>query len=1109
MNEPGDDVSLKRIERRLAGLDRRLRRLQVVRGAGQTLLAASVCAGGALLIDLAWDLSSPVRTMLLAIVAAVTIVVAWRSLLPAWIGRRSRAELAALVESSFPQFRERLTTAVELRDSPLAEALKGSPVMREVLGRETAAAADGLDFGAAVSSRRSVRWGAAGLLCVAALLLPLAAVPQQYGILWRRLLQSWQGEEGAVGALFAEQRTPAVGAVDADLLVPPRVERITLDVKPPEYTGLPAETRVVAGAVTVVEGSLLTVRVEFNKPVASARLHWLDDEEHAQPMLPLGDRRTVVAVLPAEREGPLAMTGTDTAGNASADPAVAVTLVHDQPPQLLSEGEESAEPWRVRPDDVLRIPVRAADDFGISAIDLRAEIAPGVTHVVSAASLSEPTRVAAAEIVWNLAPHRLPEGSVLRYRLHAVDNRPVPGPNETWSETRFLLIDRAAPPGSGDPVTRRQEQLRSRMESLRKEAAATVDEIEAHRQAGETQSGASTENGPGNRWGALSGDQAGAANRLQELARELRDRPLYLALAREAADVAERDFREAGLRLSAAANSAPALQSQPLDEAVARLTSARDRLQRLIERFDELAAAERDLLQIPFLAQRMDALAGQARALRQREQGESTASATNRTPGEPAPSTPRDGAAIERLKRQREEIAREVDSLLAEHPPLLETARKVELARLAEISGRLEVLAAREEALRPAIEEDAAAGARHPGAETDEVEPLQAALQHEVRVAVDAAATIIDRAGGEAETARNAVELARRVEGAAQAAWSGRLAHSGELVKQAAKFAGTLIDSLKADEDARGHAAAVRNLEALAERLTPLAEGLSRASESPTKRRGARLSGQRLLAGQAADLAQGLAEIADAFADGALQFDRPHTGADQARRGTEGALAEMREGLAHIERSEDTAALTPVTAAGRLLREAARWAREGAAAGGALAAAVPEDLAARLAEAAQQLEQAERALAEHEEGASAAQNAAAAPSNADEQADDADRDDALGRTADAIERSARALRQASMNLRPGGVPGQGSDSGAAASNATPGSALSGSAGTGAWGLRDVEWLEGHLERHARREWGRLPRAARGEVNESSEDRSPGEYGEIIREYFRALAEPRK
>ncbi len=1158
-------------------LDRRVRRLSMLRGAGQTLLSAAICAAAGMGFDLVADPTTAIRVGVFLTSTAVVLFMAWQTLVRTWRSQITIAELAAVVERQYPQLGEQLLSAVEVEDEAKPERFRGSPHMRALIRRDALEAIKNIDFRAAVSPKRAIRWGLAGSAAVALLLVPFAIAARDYALLWERFLSPWEQLDHVIGYEIEVAELPAFAARGSDLVVRARISRrgltstmehepvilqttdeagrqsdrsmeldpgaaefvgrlpqvaltfdfrvmagrslsdlhhvevvdrpavtqLSVEVRPPAYTQSPSSSvDNVPSSIHVVEGTELRFRATFNKSLERAVMLPLDGGVPPVPFHLAENKLSGELKFVPVSSGRFAVALTDTQQLTHQDQAREIVVIPDKPPTLVVSIGDGSGPLSIRSDDTLRVSVHAADDFGIATLDLVAELPGGSNQTVLANPTSPDRRLVSTVLEWNLAPLKLAEGSAVKFRVRARDNRPTPSPNETWSATHLVLIDRNALPNDGDPVARRQDQLKQQLAEIRISVEKTRGEIARRRTGGDSSESSAIEI-PRDDWSRLVREQTDIAGRLQGLALELAERPLFTRMADEARDIAEQEIRAASRLMAGASGALPPEKNRATNEAVEHLGNARDKLAALEQRFDELAATERDLLRLPQLAQRTEALAAATRVIADRQPTKPSESSNH----EETKTTAAD-KNVDPLRTDRQQLSRDVESLLNEHTALLDAARRIQIDRLAEFARTLELLTAREELLGQAIEADANAPSERDFAEAENAARLQIDLQMLVRPATRAATEILNRAGGDAPWTKTAVDIARQVDNAARQAWAGNLSQSGMETAQAAASARTLVTALQTDEESATYATTTQQLTSLAARLEEIAKSTAKLGELPAARKAARSAGQLMLKQQTTDVARGLQQIAESLGEEPLRLDAIHESAHQSDLATRAAGEQMEQASQSIQNNERLAAMNAATKAIAELREAARWARDGAAAGQGIAASSPENIAGPLAEAARHLQQAGRELSQQgntQNGRGAERNQNSAEEDARAEAEAAGRQNALSRSANALDRSARALTEAANNAKRGGMPQPGSDTGANSAGSSESTTLSGSAGTGAWGLRDVESLDAELERHASREWGSVPQPVRTQIHEPGRDIPRGEYSGAIERYFRELA----
>ena len=183
-------------------LDRKVRALAVLRGVG--VVCVVLCAGIAVgvLTDWLLDLWVGVRTAILMGVLGSALAATVIALLKPLFRRTSSAELAALVDTSFPDLGERVESAVELANPDLSESHKGSAYMRSRLMRETIKKSSGVDFGAAADTSSAARWVFVALLGFLLVVAPFGLSKDGYGLMLTRFLMPWRNLERATNLFF-------------------------------------------------------------------------------------------------------------------------------------------------------------------------------------------------------------------------------------------------------------------------------------------------------------------------------------------------------------------------------------------------------------------------------------------------------------------------------------------------------------------------------------------------------------------------------------------------------------------------------------------------------------------------------------------------------------------------------------------------------------------------------------------------------------------------------------------------------------------------------------------------------------------------------------------
>lgn len=785
---PPSRGSLSELSSRFDGLAARLRRVALLRGLGRVALVTAALCAAALIVDWLWPLPGSLRMGCLGLIVTVTGFTVWSQVFRPVFRKFTIAELAALVETQYPELGERLTSAVELTDPSIPEEHKGSALMREYLEAETMSSTRHLDFRKAVSSERAQKSAWLGGFAAAILLLPFLVMPSGYGPLWARLLMPWgahelpavlyfhvpdgtrivaRGEDLKLVALppedvAIEDLPDAVELVwtngqgetyirpteyvaeehgfvatlphvfeDFDYIVSakrkrserhtitvvdrPEITAFTLVITPPAYTGL-AETEVdgAIGDVTVFERSRIKAVLEFNKPLANAEWLWRESGQHADakdqevskptalPFQLSEDRKSATLEFLAD-EGSFVVKASDEHGLSNLEETPRRLIVTpDQPPELSLSGESGTT--RARRDDVIALDVSVKDDVAVAAVELHLETSKGQTEVKTVLPEALGGQEVNSRFDLELAAFGLSDGDSVKYRVRAADNRPVPGPNEVWSEERRIVIDPNAPlPGSKD-VVNRQTELRDILEAIRRDLKKNLADTEQLRKAALDQKAKGQPFDKQEELAALENGQRDIADRLEELADRFGQNRLLANLTPETKRIAREPVNDAVKETQRAQEQDQVeKQTETLERTEDALAKADEDLKNLAERFEELAGLERDLMVLGRLAKQAEQVAEQALGLaKQRE-------------NPPADETPEQQAAREAqvaqeeglLEEQRQQLADALDELLTRRPEVLEAAEKSALEQIAELSKQAAHLADRQDALTESLKSDA------------------------------------------------------------------------------------------------------------------------------------------------------------------------------------------------------------------------------------------------------------------------------------------------------------------------------------------------------------------------------------------------------------------
>jgi hypothetical protein len=259
------------LERRLDSLRLAIRRTTFIGGAAFAVRLLCLCLIAAFAIDMLWDAPRTVRIgLLLATLASVGVVVFLRVIRPTF-RRIGHEELAALVETAHPEMEERLLSSLELAHSSDRDSVKGSPMMRDILLRETATATRNLEFEEVVDSSTAVRQTIVACVIFLLVLAPFLILQDGYGNLWARFFNPWGN--------YSHGTT------------------LTLEVQPGDT--------VVPKGEDVPITAIPHFRFAKSKLITGGKVRWVDDdgESEFRELKSAGDQESYAAVIPQVSRG--------------------------------------------------------------------------------------------------------------------------------------------------------------------------------------------------------------------------------------------------------------------------------------------------------------------------------------------------------------------------------------------------------------------------------------------------------------------------------------------------------------------------------------------------------------------------------------------------------------------------------------------------------------------------------------------------------------------------------------------------------------------------------------------------------------------------------------
>lgn len=921
----------------------------------------------------------------------------------------------------------------------------------------------------------------------------------------------------------------------------PEIVAARLHVVPPTYTALP-ERRIdgVVGEIPVFERSRLAFELTFNKPVEAAELEWLDrqidaatdGEPQTEPpaaraneqMILSEDRRSARLELTALAGGTFAFRLRDRHSLTNEnEPQRRLIIARDAPPELAVAGR--GDPQEVRPDEQISVGILARDDVGLGAVELHYETATGKSGILSPNPELLGRKTLATELILDPTALGLKNGAVVTYRVRAADRRPVPEPNEVWSEPRMLTVRRDAESLDRQELAAEQRRLEQLLEALKRDLAAHREKVADLAEDAKRRNAEKREFDRDPEIPPLIAEEWDFAERLAQLATRFANNPILEPLADKAREIAQNPLDRAGDELRRAAElelPEKVASLQGTEQALAETEHAVGELQ---TRFQELSEIVRDLLELGRLAERAGKLADEAAAF-QESQTAAPAAGPKTPEGTQSPDQTRQQALME----EQQELADDLEDLLDRRPELVEAARKAQLERLAELADLSEALSKPQERLADSLERDSTP----PSEDADARQSAATVHKQQRRLAQESAELalrIAQTMGPDAPAARHAAESARQSLAGRAEMQSGNLTKAGQFSQNAAHAAQDAARELKSNGVMGTELA--EQARALAGRQEQLAQELAQLARRPAARQAVRQLSQRELGGAARELEQRFAEVSQRLAADPLDLPQESRQAAAAEQQTGQARQTMQDLLREMQEqtSPDPAMARQ---AAQALRDAAQAARGGAAQAEQHDSPIPEEIGSQVTEAAQKLQQAAEQLSRTE--SSPSNSGKNSPSNSGPPMDGASQnsegqsspsasgsgkspnsegstgkspENPLAQSVQSLKQAAQSLAQAAQQLQPGqagaGTPSKNAEQ--SPPNSQPPGENGDGLGGGAASAVDLTRLEAELGNLSTRNWGTLPGELQSQILQGSRQSPDGEYAPLIRIYFEEIAKP--
>ena len=726
----------------------------------------------------------------------------------------------------------------------------------------------------------------------------------------------------------------------------PALQSAVMTATPPVYTGRAIEQfDGMIGTMQVFEQSRLEVSLEFNKPVTSAELVWLrrdqrpltetekfdiefdhmtgeiieedpemmnPDTEPAAPEIILVER--ISAELSADRRSASLTLTADVGGDFvfeirdehelpnPAEPERTLRVIFDQPPELVVSGIHDADEFR--PDDLVPVNCHVVDDLGIGSLELHYRINGQVTKILPATGFDRGARVVQEAFRLKLADLGVVDGDFVMLRVRTADERPIPGPQEVWSEELAVRIDNNAKAAGAQAMDARTKELLNALKLLEKQLEKDIETA----QSLERQTRTEWTEQQKNETQGLSEKEQQQAQILDSLAREVATHPLMKEPADNLSDLSNTLRQDIPERLDQATHLDRRAANRELEDTQVALEEAKERLSTEIENIETLAKLEQNLAELNRLALDANQLAEDARQLQ-----EDRSNAAQK-PEEMSEQQWKDN--LERRQNQiaakRDALSSDLDQLLQDEHELLNSAQQSQQEQLQELADRVQELAQRQDRLTEGVNDEAEQTARSSG-------DIAADLQK----ARDDAAALDQKLPDSSRSGADLQELDKAVSDLNQ----GNLQTPEQAARNAAETLQNQEQQLKAEPNADPKTESVAKESGdLAERFREIEEQIrdmrqERIAAAPSDEELPKGDPNRQPASDLLQRARDLADAAEALAD--------KVESDAAVE--ESAAAKAREAADNARQGSNTAESGKFSEAASDVRKASRAARESSA----------------------------------------------------------------------------------------------------------------------------------------------------------------------------------
>ncbi len=527
------------------------------------------------------------------------------------------------------------------------------------------------------------------------------------------LLHVFQPFDFYISSENARSKSSHINVVDT-----PEIISVSLEIEPPAYTGKKAELiDGVVGRIDIFEQSQLKLHLQFNKPIKTAQLKWIDDSEKTKKELPLqfSEDRTSASLefsLGSHEGGVFEFRLKDKYQlTNSQEPYREFVVLTDQPPQL--HIANFALSSFAQPTDLLRLKVAATDDVAVGALELHLEIQRASRNNNESKIILVPNDLLGLKDVpyefrLNLNDYNLQIDDTIHYKFRAVDERPKPAPQEVWSESQQVSIrEKTAPPGSQELVKRQKKQKQT-LTNIRKKIAEKKEEAKRLERQARRERNSKQKKERDAQVNKMAAEIDQLSQQLEKLASEFAQSRLMEKLAKQTEEVARKELPQANKEFRKTSEQKPAKEAQSLSKGREQLEKAERKLDALDKEFEKLAEIERDLLELNRLAEEAKQLAKDAiESDKKRKEPHPSESAAQKKSREQ-----KEQQEQKKMLAEQKQLSKKLDDLIERRPELLEAARQQQLKNLDQLAKKAKELAQQQEKLRDALQAERKASSK-------------------------------------------------------------------------------------------------------------------------------------------------------------------------------------------------------------------------------------------------------------------------------------------------------------------------------------------------------------------------------------------------------------